>query len=44
MPDTLVITEGYATALTVRQLHKSVVLAAIDESNLLTVAEQVRVQ
>ncbi|MEQ1965089.1 DUF927 domain-containing protein [Xenorhabdus khoisanae] len=43
-PDTFIITEGYATALTVSQLHESIVLAAIDESNLLTVAEQVRAQ
>ncbi|PHM70745.1 DNA primase [Xenorhabdus sp. KJ12.1] len=43
-PDTFIITEGYATALTVRQLHKGVVLAAIDESNLLMVSEQVRTQ
>ncbi|WP_416777558.1 primase-like DNA-binding domain-containing protein [Xenorhabdus budapestensis] len=43
-PDTLIITEGYAPALTVSQLHESAVLAAIDESNLLTVAEQVRTQ
>nr|WP_083600268.1 toprim domain-containing protein [Xenorhabdus eapokensis] len=43
-PDTIIITEGYATALTVSQLHKGVVLAAIDESNLLIVAEQVRAQ
>ncbi|MDC9612533.1 DUF927 domain-containing protein [Xenorhabdus khoisanae] len=43
-PDIIIITEGYATALTVRQLHKGVVLAAIDESNLFTVAEQVRKQ
>ncbi|MBC8948326.1 DNA primase [Xenorhabdus sp. TS4] len=43
-PDIFIITEGYATALTVRQLHKGVVLAAIDESNLLTVAEQFRTQ
>ncbi|MEQ1969343.1 toprim domain-containing protein [Xenorhabdus nematophila] len=43
-PDTIIITEGYATALTVSQLHKGVVLAAIDESNLLIVAEQVREQ
>ncbi|MCC8382045.1 toprim domain-containing protein, partial [Xenorhabdus sp. PB30.3] len=43
-PDTFIITEGYATALTVSQLHEGVVLAAIDESNLLTVAEQVRAQ
>ncbi|WP_244866513.1 hypothetical protein [Photorhabdus heterorhabditis] len=43
-PDTIIITEGYATALTVSQLHKGVILAAIDESNLLIVAEQVRAQ
>ncbi|WP_038216730.1 primase-helicase zinc-binding domain-containing protein, partial [Xenorhabdus bovienii] len=43
-PDTFIITEGYATALTVRQLHKGVVLAAIDESNLSIVAELVRTQ
>jgi putative DNA primase/helicase len=43
-PDTFIITEGYATALTVRQLHQGVVLAAIDESNLLMVAEQIRAQ
>ncbi|WP_340619001.1 primase-helicase zinc-binding domain-containing protein, partial [Xenorhabdus entomophaga] len=42
--DTIIITEGYATALTVSQLHKGVVLAAIDESNLITVVEQVRKQ
>ncbi|WP_370276869.1 primase-like DNA-binding domain-containing protein [Xenorhabdus bovienii] len=41
-PDTFIITEGYATALTVSQLHKGVVLTAIDEGNLLAVAEQVR--
>ncbi|WP_047685979.1 toprim domain-containing protein, partial [Xenorhabdus sp. NBAII XenSa04] len=43
-PDTFIITEGYATALTVSQLHKGVVLAAIDESNLLAVAELIRAQ
>ncbi|MDE9556660.1 toprim domain-containing protein [Xenorhabdus bovienii] len=43
-PDTIIITEGYATALTVSQLHNGVVLAAIDESNLLNVAELVRKQ
>ncbi|WP_416778589.1 primase-like DNA-binding domain-containing protein [Xenorhabdus budapestensis] len=43
-PDTFIITEGYATALTVSQLHKGVVLAAIDESNLPTIAELVRTQ
>ncbi|MEQ1976809.1 primase-like DNA-binding domain-containing protein [Xenorhabdus sp. SGI240] len=41
-PDTFIITEGYATALTVSQLHKGVVLAAIDESNLSIVAGLVR--
>ncbi|WFQ78585.1 DUF927 domain-containing protein [Xenorhabdus sp. SF857] len=41
-PDTFIITEGYATALTVRQLYKGVVLAAIDESNLFTICEKVR--
>ncbi|MDX7989442.1 DNA primase, partial [Xenorhabdus sp. 12] len=44
MADTIIITEGYATALTVNQLHNGVVLAAIDESNLLNVAELVRKQ
>ncbi len=43
-PDTIIITEGYATALTVSQLHDGIVLAAIDEDNLLTVAELVRKQ
>ncbi|PHM64483.1 DNA primase [Xenorhabdus stockiae] len=43
-PDNFIITEGYATALTVSQLHEGVVLAAIDESNLFTIAEQVRTQ
>ncbi|KMJ45308.1 DNA primase, partial [Xenorhabdus khoisanae] len=43
-PDTFIITEGYATALTVNQLYEGVVLAAIDESNLFTVAELVRTQ
>ncbi|XWY11345.1 primase-helicase zinc-binding domain-containing protein [Photorhabdus asymbiotica UENP] len=41
-PDTCIITEGYATALTVSQLHEGVVLAALDEGNLPNVAEQVR--
>ncbi|CDG17381.1 putative phage primase [Xenorhabdus doucetiae] len=41
-PDTCIITEGYATALTVSQLHEGVILAALDESNLPNVAEQVR--
>ncbi|WP_323859691.1 toprim domain-containing protein [Xenorhabdus szentirmaii] len=43
-PDTIIITEGYATALTVSQLHEGVVLAAMDEGNLTTVAELVRKQ
>ncbi|OTA21726.1 DNA primase [Xenorhabdus beddingii] len=42
IPDTIIITEGYATALTVSQLHEGRVLAAIDEGNLSTVAKQVR--
>ncbi|MDE9552538.1 primase-like DNA-binding domain-containing protein [Xenorhabdus bovienii] len=42
IPDTIIITEGYATALTVSQLHEGVVLAAIDESNLSVVAGLVR--
>lgn len=37
--DTVLIAEGYATALTVAQLHDGVVLAAIDEGNLLPVTE-----
>ncbi|MBT0511374.1 DUF927 domain-containing protein [Morganella morganii subsp. morganii] len=37
--DTVLIAEGYATALTVAQLHEGLVLAAIDEGNLLQVAE-----
>ncbi|SFO11166.1 primase-helicase zinc-binding domain-containing protein, partial [Xenorhabdus japonica] len=41
-PDTIIITEGYATALTVSQLHEGWVLAAIDEGNLPTVTKQVR--
>ncbi|MCP9267266.1 primase-like DNA-binding domain-containing protein [Xenorhabdus sp. XENO-1] len=41
-PDTIIITEGYATALTVSQLYEGLVLAAIDESNLLTVTGLVR--
>ncbi|MDC9589347.1 toprim domain-containing protein [Xenorhabdus sp. XENO-10] len=41
-PDTFIITEGYATALTVSQLCEGWVLAAIDEGNLPTVAKQVR--
>ncbi|MDE9445757.1 DUF5906 domain-containing protein [Xenorhabdus bovienii] len=41
-PDTIIIAEGYATALTVSQLHEGLVLAAIDEGNLFAVAGQVR--
>ncbi|WP_340618336.1 DUF927 domain-containing protein [Xenorhabdus entomophaga] len=41
-PDTIIITEGYATALTVSQLHEGLVLAALDEGNLSTVAGLVR--
>lgn len=41
-PDTVLITEGYATALTVSQLYKGVVLAALDEGNLFSVAKAVR--
>ncbi|WP_231571443.1 AAA family ATPase [Xenorhabdus sp. NBAII XenSa04] len=41
-PDTVIITEGYATALTVNQLYKGTVLAAIDAGNLLSAAKAVR--
>ncbi|MBC8944723.1 DNA primase [Xenorhabdus indica] len=41
-PDTVIITEGYATALTVSQLHQGTVLAAIDAGNLFSVAQSVR--
>ncbi|WP_422824376.1 AAA family ATPase [Xenorhabdus bharatensis] len=40
-PDTVIITEGYATALTVNQLHQGVVLVALDAGNLLSVAKAV---
>ncbi|MEI9696420.1 phage/plasmid primase, P4 family [Moellerella wisconsensis] len=40
--ETVLIAEGYATALTVGQLHGGVVLAAIDEGNLLPVTEWTR--
>ncbi|QTL41116.1 toprim domain-containing protein [Xenorhabdus budapestensis] len=43
-PDTIIIAEGYATALTVSQLHEGLVLAALDEGNLSTVAGLVREQ
>ncbi|KMJ43622.1 DNA primase [Xenorhabdus khoisanae] len=41
-PDTVIITEGYATALTVNQLYKGTVLAALDVGNLYSVAKAVR--
>ncbi|WP_099133139.1 toprim domain-containing protein [Xenorhabdus ehlersii] len=41
-PDTVIITEGYATALTVNQLYKGTVLAALDAGNLSSVAKAVR--
>ncbi|WP_080717959.1 toprim domain-containing protein [Xenorhabdus bovienii] len=41
-PDTVIITEGYATALTVNQLCKGTVLAALDAGNQLSVAQSVR--
>ncbi|WP_083446705.1 MULTISPECIES: toprim domain-containing protein [Xenorhabdus] len=41
-PDTVIITEGYATALTVNQLYKGTVLAALDAGNLLSVAKAIR--
>ncbi|WP_338803767.1 phage/plasmid primase, P4 family [Xenorhabdus griffiniae] len=41
-PDMLVITEGYATALTVYQFYYGAVLAALDAGNLLSVAQSVR--
>ncbi|WP_275381559.1 AAA family ATPase [Xenorhabdus bovienii] len=41
-PDTVIITEGYATALTVNQLCNGAVLAALDAGNLLSVAQSVR--
>ncbi|PHM22673.1 DUF5906 domain-containing protein [Xenorhabdus ehlersii] len=40
--DTVIITEGYATAFTVNQLYKGTVLAALDAGNLLSVAQAVR--
>ncbi|WP_109393117.1 primase-like DNA-binding domain-containing protein [Proteus terrae] len=40
--ETVLIAEGYATALTVSQLHSGLVLAAIDEGNLLSVTEWAR--
>ncbi|MDE9448743.1 toprim domain-containing protein, partial [Xenorhabdus bovienii] len=39
---TVLITEGYATALTVHQLYNGLVLAALDEGNLFSVAKTVR--
>ncbi|WP_241538314.1 AAA family ATPase [Xenorhabdus sp. KK7.4] len=41
-PDTVIITEGYATALTVNQLYQGSVLAALDAGNLFSVANAVR--
>ncbi|MDC9606579.1 toprim domain-containing protein [Xenorhabdus griffiniae] len=41
-PETVIITEGYATALTVSQLYKGTVLAALDEGNLSSVAKAIR--
>ncbi|PHM70300.1 DUF927 domain-containing protein [Xenorhabdus sp. KJ12.1] len=41
-PDTVIITEGYATALTVSKLYKGTVLAALDAGNLYSVAKTVR--
>ncbi|MBD2781612.1 toprim domain-containing protein [Xenorhabdus szentirmaii] len=41
-PDTVIITEGYATALTVSQLYNGLILAALDEGNLCPVAKAVR--
>ncbi|MEX0447645.1 DUF927 domain-containing protein [Xenorhabdus sp. SGI246] len=41
-PDMLVITEGYATALTIYQFYYGTVLAALDAGNLLSVAKAVR--
>ncbi|CDM88583.1 AAA family ATPase [Xenorhabdus bovienii] len=41
-PDTVIITEGYATALTVNQLCKGTVLSALDAGNLPSVAKSVR--
>ncbi|QBY47010.1 VapE domain-containing protein [Arsenophonus nasoniae] len=41
-PDAIVITEGYATALTVNLLEVGSVFAAVDAGNLLSVAEAFR--
>ncbi|MGX8942693.1 toprim domain-containing protein [Symbiopectobacterium sp. Eva_TO] len=41
-PDTVVITEGYATALSLYVVGGELVLAAIDAGNLLSVAQAVR--
>ncbi len=41
-PDTVIITEGYAIALTVNQLCKGTVLAALDAGNLPSVAKSAR--
>ncbi|WP_244590367.1 toprim domain-containing protein, partial [Xenorhabdus stockiae] len=41
-PGAVIIAEGYATALTVDQLYKGTVLAALDAGNLYSVAKAVR--
>ncbi|MEQ1969408.1 DUF927 domain-containing protein [Xenorhabdus nematophila] len=41
-PDTVLIAEGYATALTVSQLHRGLTLVAFDAGNLLPVSQWVR--
>ncbi|AOM42984.1 DNA primase [Xenorhabdus hominickii] len=41
-PDTVLITEGYATALTANLLYKGTVLAALDAGNLYSVAKAIR--
>ncbi|WP_208612283.1 toprim domain-containing protein, partial [Xenorhabdus beddingii] len=41
-PSTVIITEGYATALTVNQLYTGTVLAALDSGNLLSIAKAIR--
>ncbi|MBI6548441.1 TOPRIM and DUF927 domain-containing protein [Xenorhabdus lircayensis] len=41
-PETVLIAEGYATALTVSQLHDGLTLAAFDAGNLLPVSQWVR--
>ncbi|WP_069202323.1 AAA family ATPase [Xenorhabdus cabanillasii] len=41
-PNTVLIAEGYATALTVSQLHEGLTLAAFDAGNLFPVSQWVR--